>query len=221
MVSDQEPRYRLVDDEGNIVGSLYGKPDGSVAIQETDSGSDREVALAPDGTFSAPSVETDSVSTGSISTDHIVDVRDFDSLDDAVSNTGNQTTIKLEPATTYSGDTLDLGRSQGVISPIPSRRNSDAAILDYNSIETGANTGVFFINVEISGVDVNINNDYGYIRDCYALNSNITVGANRCKITGLDAGSVTFEQGSENNIIDSCTRTSVTDNGSNTVGDIA
>ena len=63
MVSDQEPRYRLVDDEGNIVGSLYGKADGSVAIQETDSGSDREVALAPDGTFSAPSVETESVNT--------------------------------------------------------------------------------------------------------------------------------------------------------------
>ena len=66
MVSDQEPRYRLVDDEGNIVGSLYGKADGSVAIQETDSGSDREVTLAPDGTFSAPSVETESVSTESL-----------------------------------------------------------------------------------------------------------------------------------------------------------
>ena len=62
MVSDQEPRYRLVDANGNIVGSLYGKPDGSIAIQETDSGSDREVALAPDGTFSAPSVETPSLS---------------------------------------------------------------------------------------------------------------------------------------------------------------
>ena len=62
MVSDQEPRYRLVDDEGNIVGSLYGKADGSIAIQETASGSDREVTLAPDGTFSAPSVETELVS---------------------------------------------------------------------------------------------------------------------------------------------------------------
>ena len=69
MVSDQEPRYRLVDANGNIVGSLYGKADGSVAIQETDSGSDREVALAPDGTFSAPSVETDSVSTEELVTD--------------------------------------------------------------------------------------------------------------------------------------------------------
>ena len=62
MVSDQEPRYRLVDSDGNIVGSLYGKADGSVAIQETDSGADREATLAPDGTFSAPSVETGSLS---------------------------------------------------------------------------------------------------------------------------------------------------------------
>ena len=69
MTSDQEPRYRLVDDEGNIVGSLYGKADGSIAIQETDSGADREVALAPDGTFSAPSVETESVSTEQLAID--------------------------------------------------------------------------------------------------------------------------------------------------------
>ena len=68
MTSDQEPRYRLVDANGNIVGSLYGKPDGSVAIQETASGADREVTLAPDGTFSAPSVETESVTTGRLDT---------------------------------------------------------------------------------------------------------------------------------------------------------
>ena len=53
----------MVDSNGVIRGTLYGKPDGSVAIQETDSGADREVALAPDGTFSAPSVETESVTT--------------------------------------------------------------------------------------------------------------------------------------------------------------
>ena len=69
MVSDQEPRYRLVDSNGNIVGSLYGKADGSIAIQETDSGADREVTRAPAGTFSAPSVETESVSTEVLETD--------------------------------------------------------------------------------------------------------------------------------------------------------
>ena len=82
MTSDQEPRYRLVDSDGNIVGSLYGKADGSVAIQETTSGSDREVALAPDGTFSAPSVKTPSLSADDLNTSRSwVDVtssRDFD-----------------------------------------------------------------------------------------------------------------------------------------------
>ena len=72
MVSDQEPRYRLVDANGNIVGSLYGKDDGSIAIQETASGSDREVTLAPDGTFSAPSGDFDSVST------EVLDIEDDD-----------------------------------------------------------------------------------------------------------------------------------------------
>ena len=82
MVSDQEPRYRLVDSDGNIVGSLYGKDDGSIAIQETESGSDREVTLAPDGTFSAPSVETESVTTEVASIGNVVGrltmSRDFD-----------------------------------------------------------------------------------------------------------------------------------------------
>ena len=86
MTSDQEPRYRLVDANGNIVGSLYGKANGSIAIQETASGADREVALAPDGTFSAPSVETESVSTESlgITEDGLKStqgIHDFESLD--------------------------------------------------------------------------------------------------------------------------------------------
>ena len=87
MVSDQEPRYRLVDDNGNIVGSLYGKPDGSVAIQETDSGADREVALAPDGTFSAPSVETESVSTEQLNSAEFADPNGK-SIQDAINDAG-------------------------------------------------------------------------------------------------------------------------------------
>ena len=84
MTSDQEPRYRLVDANGNIVGSLYGKPDGSVAIQETASGADREVTLAPDGTFSAPSVETESVTTVILETSNFVDADNFETLQAAI-----------------------------------------------------------------------------------------------------------------------------------------
>ena len=95
MVSDQEPRYRLVDDNGNIVGSLYGKADGSVAIQETDSGDDREVALAPDGTFSAPSVETESVTTESLAIAGLEQFERFDEIDIPDDTTGATPTISI------------------------------------------------------------------------------------------------------------------------------
>ena len=105
MVSDQEPRYRLVDSDGNIVGSLYGKPDGSVAIQETDSGSDREVALAPDGTFSAPSVETESVSTDERTTNKPGTKLTRDDTQAIDANT--ETKVEWQSA---EFDTLDMGR---------------------------------------------------------------------------------------------------------------
>ena len=39
MVTDSEPRYRLVDGNGNPVGSVYAEPDGTLKLQEG-SGSD-------------------------------------------------------------------------------------------------------------------------------------------------------------------------------------
>ena len=97
MVSDQEPRYRLVDSDGNIVGSLYGKADGSIAIQETASGADREVALAPDGTFSAPSVETESVSTEELN--NIIFAQPNDDIKEIVESAPSNSLVKLPPGT--------------------------------------------------------------------------------------------------------------------------
>lgn len=102
MTSDQEPRYRLVDADGNIVGSLYGKADGSVAIQETDSGADREVALAPDGTFSAPSVETESVSTDQLtSTDGSVFGHEIDT-DSTTGSGSDDLEVSVDDISDYS-----------------------------------------------------------------------------------------------------------------------
>ena len=98
MVSDQEPRYRLVDSNGVIRGTLYGKPDGSVAIQETDSGADREVALAPDGTFSAPSVETESVGTENLN-NAVQAIEGERTIADAISTAGDGGTVWITPGT--------------------------------------------------------------------------------------------------------------------------
>ena len=113
MTSDQEPRYRLVDANGNIVGSLYGKPDGSVAIQETASGADREVTLAPDGTFSAPSVETESVTTEQLSVDNI-GARLSVSSEQTIP-TGSGTTVELDSSGDDDMDGLNISNNSYTI----------------------------------------------------------------------------------------------------------
>ena len=119
MTSDQEPRYRLVDANGNIVGSLYGKPDGSVAIQETDSGADREVALAPDGTFSAPSVETESVSTERTSIGQVVgDLRNDSQNTDAPDGTRVQ--LEWDTVEREDSDVVDVSTSNDEITILES-----------------------------------------------------------------------------------------------------
>ena len=59
MVNDQEPRYRLVDSNGNVVGSLFQNADGNVEIQdETGTGS----VFGPNGIVT-PAIDAGSVST--------------------------------------------------------------------------------------------------------------------------------------------------------------
>jgi len=49
MVNDQEPRYRLVDADGNVVGSLFAESDGTLKLQEGTSGNDNELSLTTQG----------------------------------------------------------------------------------------------------------------------------------------------------------------------------
>ena len=59
MVNDQEPRYQLVDSNGNVVGSLFQNADGNVEIQdETGTGS----VFGPNGIVT-PAIDAESVST--------------------------------------------------------------------------------------------------------------------------------------------------------------
>jgi len=49
MVNDQEPRYRLVDADGSVVGSLFAESDGTLKVQEGTSGNDNELSLTTQG----------------------------------------------------------------------------------------------------------------------------------------------------------------------------
>ena len=69
--SDQEPRYRLVDSNGNVVGSLFQNSDGNVEIQdETGTGS----VFGPDG------IVTPAIDTGSVSADELLNGRTSETL---------------------------------------------------------------------------------------------------------------------------------------------
>ena len=63
--NDTEPRYRLVDSNGNVVGSFFQNADGNVEIQdETGTGS----VFGPDGIVT-PAIDAESVSAGLLRTD--------------------------------------------------------------------------------------------------------------------------------------------------------
>lgn len=49
MVNDQEPRYRLVDGNGNVVGTLFAEADGTLKLQEGTSGNDNELSFTTQG----------------------------------------------------------------------------------------------------------------------------------------------------------------------------
>jgi propanediol utilization protein len=51
--------------------------------------------------------------------------------------------------------------------------------------------------------------------------ANISVADNKATVTSSDFVDVTFDSGTSQGIVDTCTNSSVTDNGNNTVGDIS
>jgi len=61
MVNDQEPRYRLVDADGDVVGSLFAESDGTLKLQEGTSGNDNELALTTQGALEAEQFFSDPV----------------------------------------------------------------------------------------------------------------------------------------------------------------
>ena len=93
MVNDQEPRYRLVDSNGNVVGSLFQNADGNVEIQdETGTGS----VFGPDGIVT-PAIDAESASVESLdSRQGYTDVASSRSLDtQETNNTGSDLDVAV------------------------------------------------------------------------------------------------------------------------------
>ena len=233
MVNDQEPRYRLVDSNGNVVGSLFQNGDGNVEIQdETGTGS----VFGPNGIVT-PAIDAESVSAEEIDIEtptilhssdgfETIDGADIDErLDNALDVASAGDDIYLGP------EILEDNRTGADSIDIP------VTIIGTNSGDSSGTRlqadweittpGVDIRHIRIDGDNrIDINGNFCTIEDI-RLSSTDTelrvvdgVENNFARIS--DDGSVIFEDGTSRNIVDSSTGIDVTDNdGGNTVGDIA
>ena len=95
MVNDQEPRYRLVDSNGNVVGSLFQNAAGNVEIQdETGTGS----VFGPDGIVT-PAIDAGSVSTDELTADNAVITKQ--NASEITLHTGDAVTVEDSPETIF------------------------------------------------------------------------------------------------------------------------
>lgn len=72
-----------------------------------------------------------------------------------------------------------------------------------------------------SGAELVVDGPRVNIRDVYEVGDGITINNDKCSIVGMMHGDVTFSSGTSRGLVDSCVGVSVTDNGSNTVGNIS
>jgi len=117
MVSDSEPRYRLVDSQGNTVGTLYAKSGGTLALQEGSSGSDNEIELQTDGTLQTDSLNTDELSHNIEGGNDLSGSRSFDTEFQNTTGQNIFVTIRLEISSGTSGEfntSLLVGNSSGL-----------------------------------------------------------------------------------------------------------
>jgi hypothetical protein len=216
MVSDQEPRYRLVDSNGNVVGSLFVNGDGNVAIQDETA---TETEFTPNG-VATPSVETDAVRTETIGAGDYLYAGDFDGADadarlsNALSASSENTKINLESGVTYDADiSVPFGVNLSGVTPgSPTVSSGTTWSFPNNTAKLSNVRMAGTIDVTASIIRLDSINQFG--------GGTITIDGGNCVLTRITSGDVTFASGTSGNVIDSSTNVTVTDNGSNTVGDV-
>jgi hypothetical protein len=100
-------------------------------------------------------------------------------------------------------------------------RDNDSPRFEADIELSGDNITV--VGIAVTNVTVTLSGNATGFKNAFAFfNASIIAAANACLITEVNsAGDVTFQSGTTGGLVDSCQRLTVTDNGSNTVGDIA
>ena len=222
--------YSFDEEGGDLV---IRDTDGTVAMRRADGTWELESDLALNendisgvGAFDSDSVNTDDLYTelgfaigdAYYWTGHFDGASPDDRLATALSEIPANSTLHLEKAE-YTSKTIS--KRLRIVGPFGySDRSSGALIADGEVWTIDERCIMDGISMR-SDVEVILNDFGSVVKNGRCLDSDITVNANGAKITDLLEGTVTFASGTEDGLVDSCSRTTVTDDGTNTVGDIA
>jgi X-X-X-Leu-X-X-Gly heptad repeat protein len=154
MVNDTEPRYRLVDSQGNVVGSLYAKSDGDVSLQHGGSNTEFEVTSAG---LDLLTNDINSVGTLTASTGNITNA-DLGTLASALdANSQDITNINSLDANGISGTSLTIGGNTVVTSVVASGSvtlSSGSATIDTGVSESTTATFMVALGPDTDDADV-------------------------------------------------------------------
>ena len=131
MVNDQEPRYRLVDSNGNVVGSLFQNAAGNVEIQdETGTGS----VFGADGIVT-PAIDAGSASVGEATVGGTGPVREVGSVDHGSVSAESDSIVEVTFTNNYDTDPSVI-HGFGLRDPIRIFENAGSAAVVAMSIDT-------------------------------------------------------------------------------------
>jgi len=198
---------------GSIWGAVrYATQDARAATDQVGTSSQR-VDLFADA------VDANSITTETVVSDYhfagAFDGADADTrLGNALSAANNGDVIFLENARYTSARTYDSFRGT-FLGSFSVSQNEGAQLAEDWTLDSRVH--MYRIAVE-SNTDLNLNTTNINLSDI-SLGGTITVGGDRAVIQGVLGGEITFESGTSGGIVDSSADVTVTDNGSNTVGD--
>ena len=210
MVNDQEPRYRLVDSNGNIVGSLFQNADGNVEIQdETGTGS----VFGPDGIVT-PAIDAESASVEEASIADGEFIKDAGDVKHALENADGDDQYYLPTGDIDDDITVNarinvIGQSSGGGASGEGTSVSGDKKLTFESRST-------IKNISMTG-DEELEVGRRTLVEGVGTSGEITVTGDHTRVLNGWRPTITFESGTEGGIAAHNTEATITDNGNNTV----
>ena len=220
-INESSGNLQLEDNSGNVVAEW----------DETNAQWDfANNTLANVDALDSNSVNTEQASIDQLTTDHLIDVRDFDNnLQNAVDSLDQGQAVKLHDGFVASQETISwTGSYRGIIGPQEAIGRVDTGTLDRSTIILDGGRGQFvkglaqgFNQSDGDPSEIIIDNQSCVVEYIYGRNIDITVKDNENFISNCHRMSITFESGTSQNVADTIVRGTITDNGDNIIGDVS